>query len=209
MNEPADIRKRRAFSLIELLVVIAIIVVLSVLAVPAFNAIKGAGGLTKAANDVSGILEQARAYAMAQNTHVWVGFRQDEDTLVVAVVASQTGVSSPSTNISRLGKIARFENTRLVDLSSSDSQRPEADKQLADANDSSLQFTLESPAELSFGPQVVQWNSQGEARISSSNIDRLIEIGLQASVNGAVRNAANYAAVQVGGLSGAVSVYRP
>lgn len=209
MNEVLSLGRRRAFSMIELLMVITIIMMLAAIAVPAFNAIKGAGRLTKAANDIAGTLDLARAYAMAQNTYVWVGFQQDGDTLVVAVVASKTGAANPSADISMLGKIARFENIRVVVAPPSVTQTREAAAQLADASDTTLGFTLDSPAALSFRPQVVQWNSRGEARISSSHLSKVIEIGLQSSVDEVVRHAANYAVVQVGGLSGAVSIYRP
>jgi len=196
---------RGAFSLIELLIVAAIIAVLSALALPAFNSIRGAGGLTKTANDIAGILEQARSYAMAQNTYVWVGFRTNQangtDTLAVGVIASKTGSSNPAaTNVVQLGKITRFENVQLAaNLPANSGSRPAANVQLVDAT--YFAFTNY--------PQVIRWDSRGEARINASQLSRLIEIGLQGSVGGAVRNASNNAAVQIGGLSGAVIVYRP
>ena len=111
---------RGAFSLVELLIVIAIVAVLSSLALPAFNSIRGAGGLTKTANDIAGILEQARAYAMAQSTYVWVGVRTNlangTDVLTVGVIASKTGSSNPAQDVVQLGKITRFENVQLVAL---------------------------------------------------------------------------------------------
>jgi len=65
--------RTRAFTLIELIVVMAIIVALMGLMLPAFNGIKGGSDLTKAAYDIAGLLEQARTYAMAQHTYVFVG----------------------------------------------------------------------------------------------------------------------------------------
>ncbi len=201
---------RGAFSLVELLIVIAIVAVLSSLALPAFNSIRNAGGLTKTANDISGILEQARAYAMAQNTYVWVGFRTSQangtDMLAVGVIASKTGSSNPAQDVVQLGKISRFENVQLVKLPDPGARPATNVDQLVGAADSSLSF---SSGTNSFSSQVIRWDSRGEARISSSQISRFIEIGLQASSGGAIRNASNYAALQIGGLSGAVIVYRP
>ena len=202
--------KRSAFSLIELLIVVAIIAVLAALAMPAFTSIRGAGGLTKAANDIAGILEQARAHAMAQNTYAWVGFRKEgQDGLMVGVISSKTGSSNPSADVVQLGKLVRFDNIRLVDDLPQYGTRP-ADTnsvdQLEGATDAALAFTIGTN---SFSSQVIRWNSRGEARLDAAQLSRHIEIGLQASAGGVVRNAANSAVVQIGGLSGAVIVYRP
>ena len=99
-----------AFSLIELLVVIAVMAVLAGIMVPAMSSIKGAGNVTKAAYDIKGILDQARAYAMANNTFVFVGIAEVDSSkdasakpqvatadptiggrVAVAVVASKDG----------------------------------------------------------------------------------------------------------------------
>jgi Tfp pilus assembly protein FimT len=179
--------------------VIAIVALLSALTLPAFNSIRNAGGLTKSANDIAGILEQARAYAMAQNTYTWVGFRKDgADTLVVGVIASKTGSTNPAADVVPLGKLARFENIQIAtNISTISVVRTTADVQLAN---STLVFTNGT----NIFNQVLRWDSRGEARISSS-LSRLIEIGLQS----AGRNASNNAAVQISGLSGTVIVYRP
>ena len=67
-------RLTSGFTLIELLVVIGIMVLLMALLTPAFTTLKGAGDVTSAAYTIKGVLEQARTYAIANNTYTWVGF---------------------------------------------------------------------------------------------------------------------------------------
>ena len=59
---------RSAFTLIEMMVVLAITGFLIVLAGPMINSLQNSRGLTQAAGDMQGIFEQARAYAIANNT---------------------------------------------------------------------------------------------------------------------------------------------
>src|SRR6266567_2533322 len=70
---------RRAFTLIEMLVVMGIIAILMVLVAPAFTSLKSAGDVTGAAYTVKGALDQARTYAMANNTYTWVGFYEEDE----------------------------------------------------------------------------------------------------------------------------------
>src|SRR5690349_9558864 len=95
----------RAFTLLELMIVIAIIVLVSAFVVPAFTNLKSAGDVTSAIYNIGGLLEQARSYAMANSTYVWVGFEevdvsQDSSVnpqtigtgrLAIAIVASKNG----------------------------------------------------------------------------------------------------------------------
>ncbi len=74
---PLRSRRVRAFSLIELLVVIAIMVILVAGATLSFRGINSSGNFNKALNDISGVLEQARAYAVAQDTYVWVALYEN------------------------------------------------------------------------------------------------------------------------------------
>lgn len=134
-----------AFTLLELLVVIAIMAVMAAVLLPALTGIKGAGDVNKSAYDIAGILEQARAYAMANNTFVWVGIFEEDPTapattpatagtgrIVVATVASRDGtrgyevtgtLSSPAwanynngANLVAIGRLQRFENLHLAPL---------------------------------------------------------------------------------------------
>ncbi len=114
-----------AFTLIELLMVLAIVAILLVLLMPALSALKTAGDISKAAADVSGALEEARAYAMANNTYVWAGFFEEDGSqpstrpgtagvgrIVVALVASKDGspVYSPTS-------LAPIDPTKLLQIS--------------------------------------------------------------------------------------------
>src|SRR5438046_10251615 len=68
-------QQRRAFTLLEMLVVMGIIAILMVLVAPAFTTIKGGTDVTSAAYTIKGVLDTARTYAKANNTYTWVGFR--------------------------------------------------------------------------------------------------------------------------------------
>ena len=139
LRRDASKRAQDAFSLIELMVVIAIIVLVSALIAPAFRSLKGAGDVTSAAYTVKSVLEQARTYAMANNTYTWVGFYEEDVSqpstnpptpgvgrLVMSIVAANDGVqgfdpiavASPTNrlDIARLiqvGKLIKIENVHL------------------------------------------------------------------------------------------------
>src|SRR5437762_1866024 len=99
-------RLTSGFTLIELLVVIGIMILLTVLLIPAFTNLKSASDVTSGAYTVKGVLEQARTYAMANNTYTWVGFYEEDASqsstnpatagvgrLVMSIVASNDGTT--------------------------------------------------------------------------------------------------------------------
>lgn len=86
------------------MVVIGIVVLLTVLLVPAVTSLKGARDITNAAYTVKGMIEQARAHALINNTYTWVGFFEEDGSIastnpatvgtgrvVISTVASKDG----------------------------------------------------------------------------------------------------------------------
>ena len=143
-SEPAH--QLRGFTLIELVSVIAIIIALSALLVPAFTSLKGAGDITHAAHTIASVLDQARTYAVANNTYVWVGIYEENTTadapptqrlripgkgrVLLAIVAANDGTSScqdPASStsnrlplipsqITQVGKLVKIENIHVTDI---------------------------------------------------------------------------------------------
>ncbi len=129
---PRQIRLR-AFTLIELTVVIGIIVIMTVLLVPAMTNLKSAGDVTGAAYTIKGVLDRARTHAMANNTYTWVGFFEENinspssavagnGRLVLSVVASKDGTNVygtatsgtiDATKLTQIGKLIKIDNIHL------------------------------------------------------------------------------------------------
>jgi prepilin-type N-terminal cleavage/methylation domain-containing protein len=131
---PPPDHKPRAFTLIELVVVIAIIAVMTALLVPAFINLKSANNLTNAAYAIKGVLEQARTYARVNNTYAWVGFYEEDGSiastnpptagsgrLVISSVASADGTtvygSTPGaidpTRLRQVVRLIKIDNLHL------------------------------------------------------------------------------------------------
>ena len=131
--------QQRAFTLIELLVVMAVIVILMAMVVPAFTTGSSAQNVTTAAYDMAGALNEARAYAMANNTYVWVGFYEESAAqasttpatsgmgrIVLSIVASKDGTmiynppnslpiasGSMTMGLTQVNKLVKIDNMHL------------------------------------------------------------------------------------------------
>jgi prepilin-type N-terminal cleavage/methylation domain-containing protein len=132
----------RAFTLLELLIVVGIIAVLLVLLAPAFTTIKSGTDVTSAAYAIKGVLDTARTYAKANNTYTWVGFYEEDTTataptnnrpaypgkgrVLLATVGSKDGTkifddsdpaaALPPDRIKQIGKLVKIEGIHLTDL---------------------------------------------------------------------------------------------
>lgn len=103
---------------------ISIIIVLMVLLAPAFNNINGSRGLTRAVNDVAGILELARAEAMATRSYVYVGFANatnsdgNSELRIGAVISIDGSSNTASTNLRPITKLSKIANVIMTDYNS-------------------------------------------------------------------------------------------
>ncbi len=129
-------RRDSAFTLLELLLVIGVLVLMTALMVPAFNSMRGGTDFTSMVFNLSSFLDQARAYAMGNNTYVYVGFEETNvstmsssvQTAATATVGGRIGVSAIASNdgtsqlapasgtlvFSQLGKLQHFDNIHIA-----------------------------------------------------------------------------------------------
>lgn len=209
--------RRAAFTLIELLVVIGIILAMAAIMVPAVSFIQGGSDLGIAGGRISGILEQARAHAMARNTCVWVGLRNVNPggPVAIASVYSRDGTSnSASTNLIPLGKISTIDNVCLYNLTNRTNGNlwRQTDINLMSPT-SSVSFSLTKGGVTYTFTNTIGFNSQGIAVTQGfETVPRVIDVGLVPSrtTNFAPASApANILVLQVTGISGAVRTFRP
>ena len=185
----------RAFTLIELLVVMAIMIMIISMSGLAIKGLKGSNDFSKNLYQISNLIEQARSYAMANNTYAYVGFQEvdglasEEATnqkdavgrLVVALVVSRDGTYDPSAtwppapnigsaNLELLSKIVSIKNVHVVDLAA---QIPASGAMFRPTPDYSLgQSTLTTVTPLTNTQytfsKVIQFDSQGVARVRTA-----------------------------------------
>ena len=143
--EPEVWRNRRGgFTLVEMLVVLGIMAILAALMVTAMNSVGDAGNFASEVSDFQQLMDDARAYAMANNTYVFVGIEEVDSSLstyavpqhqyggsgtgggriAVAVVATKDGTNYTSTtgltsvnNLLAINKLKIFSNAHLIDYS--------------------------------------------------------------------------------------------
>src|SRR5437660_12814519 len=84
--------KQSGFTLMELMLIIAIMILVAAFIAPAFTTMKSAGDATNTVYNISGVLEQARSYAMANNTYVWIGFKEVDASKDASVSPQTTGI---------------------------------------------------------------------------------------------------------------------
>ena len=78
---------------------------------PAFNSLVGAGDVTRATYDIAGTFEQARAYAMSNNTYVFVGI-EEVDAGQSASAIPQVPASAAAGGLVVIAVVASKDGTR-------------------------------------------------------------------------------------------------
>ncbi len=213
----------RGFSLVELLAVMAVISVLASLAAPAISSLSKGSQMNQALAEVGGLLEEARQYAVAKNTYVWVAFNDSpsgaDDQLRVAVLASKSGADLVSwgtddttSSLARtelLNRVRTFKQVKLSGAGAFDpSKIPDLPTVSNPGDPGSANFTIRVPGGNSERfAKAIQFTPGGEARKTSALIG-MIEIGLQPT-HGQAADADNVAVVRVNGLTGQSAIYRP
>ncbi len=195
----------RAFSLVELLVVIALIVILAALVVPAFTAIGGAGSVTSAGDIVAGQLDLARQTAMAENSRVELRFWNLPEAVgdgnqwqAVQMYRMENGEP--------LGKIQRLPNGVAI------SGDPQFSSLLAGANRAGGAGSGGATDGRSF--KSVRFRPDGSTELpvggpgSGGNAWTVTVVPI-ASTPTESRPAQNFATVQVDPVTGRGTVYRP
>jgi prepilin-type N-terminal cleavage/methylation domain-containing protein len=225
-------RRVRAFTLIELLVVLAIMAILMVVSMLSFQGMNNSGKFNKAVGEISGILEQGRAYAVAQNTYVWVVFYENDPAngpkeVYVGSFTSNDGTDpfnwtgsvtlpTPGTvGTTTLTQIARTYHYQGLHLQTTTLPNAPTSPNLPATGTTIPNFQLTAQGSsgtvsLSNASPVywlIQFTPTGAARNSANTINS-IWFGLQPALSQTVLDTHNIASMDVDGLSGLTTVYR-
>jgi prepilin-type N-terminal cleavage/methylation domain-containing protein len=101
----------RGFTLVELLVVMSIMIIMMALAVPSISKFKDARDVSQAVYEIAGLLEQARSYAMANNTYVFVGLTEVDSSVSASVTPQVSTGQSPYGRVA-VAVVASKDGTR-------------------------------------------------------------------------------------------------
>lgn len=206
--------RNRAFTLIEMVVVIAVMVILLTLAGPIFSGLTNSYSPATVATAISGQLERARSHAVANNTYVWVrlgAVREEPNDFFIGVFESLDGTDNPN-DAKGAWNHTKFANFKLSNELTENFERPEIP----------ISNQLNSAAWIRFNPAGEAWVSPGDAtetRIKmippattqQATLETWSEIGIQPTRGGKViaSDKSNVAAVHLSGLIGKTTQYTP
>jgi len=175
------------------------------------------------------MLDQARQYAIAQNTYVWVVMRPNPsgsngDELNVAVLASRTGTDTqswssygvvPNGQIDLLSRPKTFSQVRFNEAGSFGASKIPAltGKSTATSGNSpstTADFKIKLPGAASTVDftRAIQFTPTGEARTAQGGVTDLVELDIQPT-HGTTADQNNVAVVRINGLTGQMTMYRP
>ncbi|CAN5779038.1 hypothetical protein BH09VER1_BH09VER1_17520 [soil metagenome] len=212
----------RGFSLLELLVVTALMAIVAAFSIPALSGWADSATTNRAVSEVAGMLEQARQYAVSQNTYVWVVFNaqvdNNVDILNVTAVASKDGTdpqaygAAPSGAFDLISRVRGFPHIQLKaagDFTMAQIPNLPSTASLANAMATGSAFSIKMPGTSSTGTfsQSICFTPSGQARNAAAPVD-FIEFGLQPAHTTTTPNPRNIMAVRVNGLTGQSRVYR-
>ena len=123
IGAPGNAVQRSAFTLIEMLVVIVIISLLAVFMIPAIAGLNGGSDVASTAYSLAGVFDQARAYAMANNTYVWVGIAEVDVGKPISASPQTAAAGSVGGRVA-VAVVASRDGTRGYDASSGSLSRP-------------------------------------------------------------------------------------
>jgi len=221
----------KGFSLLELMAVVFVLILVVGFLAPALTNLKSAGDVTSAAYTIKGVLDQARTYAMANDTYTTVGFAGSigntsasvTGQIFVAMLASTDATANgfSNGNYKQLGKLLKFDNTHIHDtgVPTNDGtdfeNRPSvaAAYRISTAAAGAYTITIQG---VTFS-RWVQFSPRGEAVLGgNSAMTQYMEVGLfptHATILASSQDAngkwlGNIVAIQVSGFSGSVRIYR-
>lgn len=213
----------QGFSLIELLVVMAIIITMSVFVAPVMQSLSGAGAVNRAIGDVTGALEQARAYAMAHRTYVRVALAQVPKVpgealpgTAVLVLYSADGTLENATaaamqDATLWPALARpIVVRRIVMDETLQGTAPDTSADLRPSGTDIPAFSRHTPGvsgALTF-EACIQFNPNGEAGVLAGGLANQIALGMDESVGGDAVRGTNPFIIRLSGVNGAISVLR-
>jgi prepilin-type N-terminal cleavage/methylation domain-containing protein len=222
---------RRGHTLIEILVVIVIMAVIFT----ALANMTGSSNFTNGCYNALGVVQKAQSYAMAHSTYVWVGFFEENPStpgvagqgqLVISSVASVdgtnllsqlNGTSLPNSSLTQLSQIVKIPNIHVsTTLTAANIPNLQPANYEIDPTTSSsggavtFVYPLQGNTPQYTFQQIVQFNPQGEASVIYGNPVGVMQLGLiPAPGNIPAVNSKNVSAIQILGISGSASIYRP
>jgi prepilin-type N-terminal cleavage/methylation domain-containing protein len=204
--------REAGFTLIELLAVVVILAAVTSLSVLALLSIKGASMVDKAVSDLSGAVELARTFAMANHTYVRVGFsnvavfpgNHTPSTIIITIYSVDGTLDADSSNDMAdpskwpmVGKAMVLNNLKANDeLGSSSDDTPSS------TNIAHLNRPIANLGTVSFNA-FIQCNPKGETCVFTSGPSRYIKMGWDSATT-----QKNPFVIRLSGINGSISILR-